>query len=112
MMGEPNDEEWDFYEGECAGCDLWGQINDLGLCMDCADKLERDLVREHDWEYSALAFLLSDEDREKLRQQIIREHGKELELIAPIKKSRHKKRPQLTGRALSSPHPKESDVSN
>jgi hypothetical protein len=112
MIEEPNDEEWGFYEGECAGCDLWGRINDLGLCMDCADKLERDLVRERDWDYSALAFLLSGEDREKLRQQIIREHGKDLELIAPIKRSRHKKHPRLTRRAPSSRHPKESDVSN
>jgi hypothetical protein len=88
MVEEPNDEEWGFYEGECAGCDLWGRINDLGLCMNCADKLERDLVRERDWDYSALAFLLSDKDREQLRQQIIREHGKDLELIAPRKNRR------------------------
>jgi hypothetical protein len=91
-MDKSNDEEWGMYDSQCVACDVYGRVNDLELCMDCADKLERDLVRERDWEYSASGFLLSDKDREELRQQIIREHGKNLELIEPRRKSRRKKR--------------------
>jgi hypothetical protein len=44
--------------------------------------LERDLIRQRDWEYSATAFLLSDEAREDLRRKVVAEYGEGLELIA------------------------------
>ena len=90
-MTQLNDTEtWGMYDGQCAACDGYGRVNDLGLCMDCADKLERDLVRERDWERSSLGFLLSADDREKLHQRIVREYGKAYELIMPRKQSHHK----------------------
>src|SRR5512135_1354005 len=89
-MDESIHEEWDVSEGQCVGCDRWARLNDLGLCADCAGKLERDLIRERDWDYSASAFLLSEEAREQLRHQVIREYGELLELIAPLNKSPHK----------------------
>lgn len=41
---------------ECVGCDLPLPLNDLGLCAECATKLERDLIRARDWNYSTTAF--------------------------------------------------------
>ena len=80
---EGTDEEWGWYDGQCYACDLFGRVDDLGLCEECRTKLERDLVRQRDWDYSAWAFGLSDEGREKLYRQVIAQHGKKLELIAP-----------------------------
>jgi hypothetical protein len=76
--------------GECVGCDasissaqvMFRPLDDLGLCLVCAAMLERDLIRQRDWEYSATAFLLSDEAREDLRRKIVAEYGEGLELIA------------------------------
>jgi hypothetical protein len=92
---------WDF-EGQCRACDIWGRVDDLGLCDDCAAKLDRDLIRQRAWDYSATAFGVSPEDREKLRQQVIAQFGTKLEFIAapenrpPRKrrKSRKTKRPK------------------
>jgi hypothetical protein len=69
--------------GECVSCDIFRPLDDQGLCLACADMLERDLIRQRDWEYSATAFLLSDEAREKLRRKVVAEHGEGLELIDP-----------------------------
>lgn len=69
--------------GNCAGCDMLRPLDDLGLCPVCAAMLERDLIRQREWEYAASTALLSDEGREALRQQTVDEHGAELELIAP-----------------------------
>ncbi len=55
---------------ECARCDLWGPVNDLGLCDDCAAKLDCDLVRQRALDYSAMAFGVAPQDREKLREQV------------------------------------------
>jgi hypothetical protein len=85
---EDMDEEWGWYDGQCYACDLLGRVDDLGLCEECRTKLERDLVRQRDWEYSAWAFGLSDEGREKLYRQVIVQYGKKLELIAPEKETR------------------------
>ncbi|MFH2001263.1 MAG: hypothetical protein ABIK28_16395 [Planctomycetota bacterium] len=79
-----------FYEGECQGCDIFARLNDLGLCEDCAGKLERDLIRQRDWDYSALAYGCPESKREELRNEIIARHGKKLELIAPNKESQRK----------------------
>ncbi len=64
----------------------------MGLCERCAGKLERDLIRDRDWDYAASAFGLSADDREKLRRQVVEQYGEARELIAPIKQAR-KKRP-------------------
>lgn len=34
-----------FYHGECKGCDNFKTLNDLGLCDECIDKLDRDMIR-------------------------------------------------------------------
>ena len=70
--------------GECVSCDMFRPLEDLGLCPGCAAMLERDLIRQRDWEYSGTAFLLSDEAREELRRKIVAEYGEGLELIDPV----------------------------
>jgi len=76
----------------CAGCDIPGDLNDNGLCTDCAAKLERDLIRNCDWDYSILAFTVPEEQRETLRERVIREYGARYELIEPPGASTKKKR--------------------
>ncbi len=80
--------------GECAGCEIFGRINDLGLCEGCSGKLERDLIRNRDWAYSVTAYGLSHEQREDVRKQVVRKYGEGLELIAPSRpaKSNRKRR--------------------
>jgi len=86
------------YDGQCVACDLLGRVNDLSLCEECAGKLERDLGRERDWDYSASAFGLADDDREKLRRQVVEQYGEARELIAPIKQARKKRPPRQSAR--------------
>ncbi|MBE2268363.1 MAG: hypothetical protein IAE80_09035 [Anaerolinea sp.] len=77
---------------ECVGCDLPLPLNDLGLCAECAAKLERDLIRARDWEYTTTAFFLSAEQQEALRARIIREYGAKNELLVeekPKSKPKH-----------------------
>ena len=81
-----------FYEAECQGCDLFTRLNDLGLCEECAGKLERDLIRQRDWDYSALAYGCPESKREELRKEIIAQHGEKLELIAPKKEPQRKRK--------------------
>ena len=71
--------------GECQGCDTFKSLNDLGLCDDCAEKLDRDLIRQRDWAYSASAFEVPSSKYEELRQNIISQYGEKLELIVPSK---------------------------
>jgi hypothetical protein len=78
-----DDDECGFYEAECAGCDLFTRVDDVGLCSDCVGKLERDLIRQRDWEYSGLVYGVPAEKREELRHHVIKAHGAALELIAP-----------------------------
>ena len=95
LNDDPNDdvdESWLGYEGQCQACDLFGPVNDLSLCRDCAAKLERDLIRQRDWEYAALAFGLPAENREELRRQVIAHYGEKLELLAPPEESRNSRR--------------------
>lgn len=47
------DDEFGFYDAECQGCDILTRVDDVGLCKECAAKLDRDLVRQRDWDYSA-----------------------------------------------------------
>jgi len=86
------DESWLGYEGQCQACDLYGPVNDLSLCQDCAAKLDRDLIRQRDWEYAALAFGLPAENREELRRQVIAHYGEKLELLASPEESRNSRR--------------------
>ena len=81
MPFETRHDQCGFYETECCGCDTFARTDDLGLCEECASKLDRDLIRQRDWDYSASAFAAPPERREELRSAIIREYGKELELI-------------------------------
>ena len=94
-----------FYEGECQGCDIFQSLNDLGLCEECAGKLDRDLIRQRDWTYSVLAFGVPESKREELRKEVIKHYGAEHELIAPTKgnkkkskKKKRKKKKNGTGR--------------
>ena len=73
--------------GECQGCDCFANLDDLGLCDLCSDKLARDLIRKRDWAYSALAFGVPKEKQEDLRKKVIAQYGEKLELIAPSGKS-------------------------
>jgi hypothetical protein len=66
----------------CAGCDLPFPVNDLGLCDECFARLERDLIRARDWDYSATAFMTPQEQLEALRERVIRDYGADYELIA------------------------------
>lgn len=59
-----------FYEGECQGCDILTSLNDLGLCEEYAGKLERDLIRQRDWDYSALAFGCPESKRVEMKNLI------------------------------------------
>lgn len=77
---------WEGYEGICQACDAYGSVDDLSLCDSCAEKFERDITRQRQWDYSVNAFGLTAEQREELRHQIIAKYGEKLELIAPSKK--------------------------
>lgn len=80
-----DDFEFGFYEAVCQGCDTFGPVDDLGLCEDCTAKLDRDMIRQRHWDYSASAFGVPKGKREELRALVIKEYGAELELIAPEK---------------------------
>ncbi len=67
----------------CIACELPLPVNDLGLCASCAAKLDRDLIRARDWDYSVTASGVGSDQREALRQQVIREYGVHYELILP-----------------------------
>ncbi|HML20990.1 MAG TPA: OST-HTH/LOTUS domain-containing protein [Aggregatilinea sp.] len=76
----------------CAGCDLPFPVNDLGLCDDCFAKLERDLIRARDWDYSTTAFITPPDQLEALRERIIRDYGADYELIASPETAKKPKR--------------------
>jgi rubredoxin len=81
-----DDELFGFHStGECQGCDIMTSLNDLGLCDDCSEKLDRDLIRQRDWAYSALAFGVPSSQREELRHNVISQYGEKFELISPPK---------------------------
>jgi rubredoxin len=90
--------EFGFYEGECPGCDLFSMLNDFGLCEECTGKLERDLLRQRDWDYSALTYGIPAEKREALRNEIIRRYGRKLELISPKEAPERKRKKKRQGK--------------
>jgi len=80
---------------ECIGCDLPLLLNDQRLCAKCAEKLERDLIRARDWDYSYAA-MLTPEPQESLRKQVIREYGTANELLVVPKPKPKNKRSHST----------------
>lgn len=89
-MVADKDNEFGLYQGECVACAVFDQLHDIGLCEECAGKLERDLVRERDWEYCAAAYALTDGQREDLHRKVILQFGREFELLAPHAKGKDK----------------------
>lgn len=87
-----------FYEGECQGCDLFSMLNGFGLCEECAGKLERDLIRQRDWEYSVLAYGCPESKREELRKEIVARYGEKLELIGPKDEPQRKRKKKRKGK--------------
>ena len=73
--------DFGFYEGE------W---NDLGFCEECAGKLERDLIRESDRDYTISYYGLDSAECEEIRKKVIKEYGEKLELIASNKPKKKK----------------------
>lgn len=84
------DEEWGIWDGQCVACDRYGAIDDMQLCQTCAEKMERDLLRLRQWDYTATAFGLPPEAWERVRQAVIDEYGAELELLEPPKPDKKK----------------------
>jgi hypothetical protein len=83
MTTESFEELFGSVDGTCYGCDTFARLNDLALCEECAAKLDRDLIRQRDWDYAALAFSVPADQREALRREIIKGYGEELELMVP-----------------------------
>jgi hypothetical protein len=93
-------DHWEMMDTICAGCDLPVPVNDLGLCPSYYAKLERDLIRSRDWDYSGLAFGTPEAERENLRLRMIREYGAGYELIEPPSKAELKSRKSSLGSTL------------
>jgi hypothetical protein len=89
QKGERNTDE--LIDTICVGCDLPFPVNDLGLCDNCFAKLERDLIRSRDWEYSVTAFAVAPDQLEALRERVIRDYGAAYELIESPKKPKNKR---------------------
>ncbi len=77
-----DDGPWSDAEGKCQACDAWGPVDDMSMCEACAGKFERDVIRNRDWDFSALAFGRPENELENLRNEIVREFGEKNELIA------------------------------
>ena len=95
---ENDDELWGLWDGQCQACDSWSRVNDQMLCDTCTGMLERDLVRQRDWDYSSMAFGLSPEAREELRRQVITQFGASFELIVPPEEEARKSRRSRRGK--------------
>ena len=105
-LSEIDDEFGDSYEGICQACDAYSSVDDMMLCNECASKLERDLIRQGEWDYSASAFGMSKDGREKLRNEVIKKYGKKLEVIAPktekkISRNRNKSKRRKNRKKIS-----------
>lgn len=91
-MDYPEDDNTDeLIDTFCVGCDLPFPVNDLGLCDICFAKLERDLIRSRDWDYSVTAFGVAPDQLEALRERVIRDYGAAYELIESPKKPKNKR---------------------
>ena len=87
-----DEELFGMWDGQCQACEMWGRVNDLGLCEECDGKVQRDLIRARDWDYVAAAFGLDDEGRKRLRAEVIRQYGAKNELIIDQKLRKRKSR--------------------
>ena len=65
---------------ECFGCDIYGTMNNLGLCEERTSKLKCDLIRQRDSDCSVTAYGLRSKAREELRVKAIKQYGEALEL--------------------------------
>lgn len=84
----------------CIGCDMPFELNHQGLCESCAAKLERDLIRSRDWDYSSSGAWASDEQREELYKRVIHDYGAAYELLEnPNKKKKKGKNKRSKSRA-------------
>ncbi len=91
-MEYPEDDSIDeLIDTFCAACDLPFAVNDLGLCDACFAKLERDLIRSRDWDYSVTAFGVAPDQLEALRERVIRDYGTAYELMESPKKPKNKR---------------------
>ncbi len=63
----------------------------LGLCDNCFAKLERDLIRSRDWDYSVTAFGVAPDQLKVLRERVIRDYGAAYELIESPRKPKNKR---------------------
>jgi hypothetical protein len=91
-MDNPGDDSCsELIDTFCIACDLPFPVNDLGLCQDCAAKLERDLIRSRDWDYSVTAFGVAPDQLEALRERVIGDYGAAYELIESPKKPKNKR---------------------
>ena len=80
--------------GACVGCDqVVPQRDDLGLCPDCAAKLDRDMIRDRDWERSWTAWHTPADQREALRTRVVARYGAQYELIVPPAPRRRRQKP-------------------
>ena len=82
---------WYNYDGECQDCGIYGSVDEMLLCDDCASKLERDLIRQRNWDYCVSAYAVPGKEREKLRNNVIKKYGKSLELILLSGKASNKR---------------------
>ena len=76
--------------GECAACGLFQILYNNYMCEECTGMLERDLIRQKDWEYSAIAYGMSDNQREELYKETIRKYGNDLEMIKMDKRKKNR----------------------
>lgn len=67
----------------CNGCDCFLTVNDLGLCCECAAKLDRDLIRQRDWKFSAAVYGVDTARQAELRKTVITKYVEKNELILP-----------------------------
>jgi ribonuclease HI len=85
---------WEDPYGVCIACETDAPLSDMSLCGECAVRLERDLIRQRDWDYSVSVYGLPTAAREKLRQEVIRRYGSDLELISPEPSASKEKPPR------------------
>lgn len=92
MTYDDGDESFGLYDGECQVWGLFGRVDDILLCEECAGKRDLDLIRLRDWAYSLNAYGVPDSKLEGLRGQVVAQYGEALELIAPKEEKRKKKK--------------------
>ncbi len=64
------------------GCGVFGPVDNIGLCDNCAAKLDRDMISTRVWEYSAAAFMVAPEKREAVQAATVAKYGASLVIAA------------------------------